>query len=94
MVIAFVMLEVAPDRIPETATAAAAIEGVQEVYSVTGEVDLIAIVRVSEHEGLAEVITHHLSKVDGVRTTRTYLAFRQYSGAELGGAFDLGLDGD
>jgi DNA-binding Lrp family transcriptional regulator len=94
VVTAFVMLEVAPDRIPETATAAAAVDGVHEVYSVTGEVDLIAIVKVAEHDGLADVITHRLSKVDGVRSTRTYLAFRQYSGVEEGAAFDLGLDGD
>lgn len=93
MVTAFVMLEVAPDRIPETATLAASVAGVDEVYSVTGDTDLIAIVRVPEHEDLAEVITHHLSKVGGVRSTRTYLAFRQYSGAELGSAFDLGFDG-
>lgn len=93
MVTAFVMLEVAPDRIPQTATAAAAVDGVDEVYSVTGEVDLVAIVRVAEHDDLAEVITHRLSRVEGVRSTRTYLAFRQYSGAELGSAFDLGFDG-
>ena len=93
MITAFVMLDVAPDRIPETAISAAAVTGVGEVYSVTGDADLIAIVRVAEHEDLAEVITHHLGKVDGVRATRTYLAFREYSGAELGSAFDLGLDG-
>ncbi|MFI7585647.1 Lrp/AsnC ligand binding domain-containing protein [Spongisporangium articulatum] len=94
MVTAFVLLEVAPDRIPETAAEAATVAGVREVHSVTGDVDLIAVVQVGAHDELAEVITNHLSKVPGVRGTRTYLAFRQYSGTELETAFDLGLDGD
>jgi DNA-binding Lrp family transcriptional regulator len=93
VVTAFVMLEVAPDRIPETAVAVAGVDGVREVYSVTGDVDLIAVVQVHRHDDLADVITHHVSKVAGVKATRTYLAFREYSGAELGSAFDLGLDG-
>ena len=63
------------------------------MYSVTGDVDLIAMVRVREHEELAEVIADQLNKVEGVRATKTHIAFRAYSRHDLEAAFALGLDG-
>lgn len=89
---AIVMIDVAADRIPETASAIAGIDGVTEVYSVTGEWDLVAIVRVRDHTQLAEVIPGAISKVDGVEATNTLLAFRAYSSHDLEAAFSLGLD--
>jgi DNA-binding Lrp family transcriptional regulator len=76
------------------ATEIAELGGVSEVYSVTGDVDLVAIVRVREHEELADVIAGRLNKVPGVRATKTYLAFRAYSRHDLEAAFALGFDGD
>ena len=93
MITAIVLVETDVDRIPEAAEVIAALEGVSEVYSVTGDVDLVVIVRVPEHELLADVIADRLSKVDGVRSTRTYLAFRTYSRHDLDAAFALGFDG-
>lgn len=92
MITAIVLVQTAVDRIPEVAERIAALDGVSEVYSVTGDVDLVVIVRVSEHDQLADVIADHLSKVDGVTSTRTYLAFRAYSKHDLEAAFALGLD--
>ena len=80
------------ERIPEVAEAIADLPGVSEVYSVTGSVDLVAIVRVREHEALAEVIADRLSKVPGVRETDTHIAFRSYSQHDLEAAFSLGFD--
>ena len=79
-------------RIPEVAAAIAQIDGVSEVYSVTGEVDLIALVRVREHDELADIIADRISKVVGVLRTQTYIAFRAYSRHDLEQAFALGLD--
>ena len=70
MITAIVLVHVEADRIPEVAEAIAALEGVSEVYSVTGDADLIAMVRVREHEALADVIADRLSKVGGVRPPR------------------------
>jgi DNA-binding Lrp family transcriptional regulator len=92
VITAIVLVETEVDRIPEAAEAIADLDGVSEVYSVTGDVDLVAIVRVPEHDRLADVIADRLSKVDGVRSTRTYLAFRTYSRHDLDAAFALGLD--
>lgn len=91
MLTAVVMIDADPARIPEIATEVAEVAGVSEVYSVTGEVDLIAMVRVREHEQLADVIADRISKVAGVLRTQTYIAFRAYSQHDLETAFDLGL---
>jgi DNA-binding Lrp family transcriptional regulator len=89
---AIVLISAEVDRIPEVATAIAELKGVSEVYSVTGEFDLIAIVRVRHHEELADVIADQLNKVSGVLGTQTHIAFRTYSRHDLEAAFSLGLD--
>ena len=92
MLTAIVLIDVDASRIPEVAAAIAELPGVSEVYSVTGEVDLIAMVRVREHEELADVIADQVSKVEGVVRTQTYIAFRTYSQHDLESAFSIGLD--
>jgi DNA-binding Lrp family transcriptional regulator len=91
MITAIVFVEAAVDRIPEVATAIAEIEGVSEVYSVTGRIDLIALVRVRSHDEVADVVADRLNKVDGVKSTETHIAFRAYSRHDLEAAFSLGL---
>ena len=92
MITAIVLVKSAVDRIPEVAEAIASLDGVTEVYSVTGDVDLVAMVRVREHEQLADVIADRLNKVPGVLSTDTHIAFRTYSQHDLEAAFALGFD--
>ncbi|WP_298456956.1 Lrp/AsnC family transcriptional regulator [uncultured Cellulomonas sp.] len=92
MLTAMVLIDVDAGRIPEVASEIADVPGVSEVYSVTGEVDLIAMIRVRQHEELADVIADRLSKVPGVLRTQTYIAFRAYSKHDLEQAFDIGLE--
>jgi len=89
MVAAVVLIRAQRDHIPSAARAVADIEGVAEVYSVSGEWDLIAVVRVPEWEQIAEVVTEHLAKVDGIERTTTLVAFRVYSRQDLSTAFDM-----
>ncbi|WP_029069805.1 Lrp/AsnC family transcriptional regulator [Jonesia quinghaiensis] len=89
---AIVMIDTDQALIPEVATEVATIDGVSEVYSVTGDVDLVAIVRVSQHDDFASVIADRIGKTPGVLKTTTYLAFREFSQKDLAAAFDLGLD--
>jgi DNA-binding Lrp family transcriptional regulator len=89
---AIVLINAEVSRIPEVAEAIAEIDGVSEVYSVTGDVDLIAVVRVRRHEEFADVIADRLNKVEGVQGTQTHIAFRTYSRHDLDAAFSLGLD--
>jgi len=92
MLTAIVLIDTDASKIPEVAAAIAEIPGVSEVYSVTGEVDLVAMVRVREHDDLADVIADKVSKIEGVLRTQTYIAFRTYSKHDLDQAFALGLE--
>lgn len=90
MVTAIVFVKADVARIPEVAEELAALPGVSEVYSVTGTIDLIVIVRVGSHEQIADVVADRLNKVPGVLGTETHIAFRAYSQHDLEAAFALG----
>jgi DNA-binding Lrp family transcriptional regulator len=90
VITAIVMVSVQSDQIPEIAQQIADLDGVSEVYSVAGDVDLIAVVRVREFDEIAEVIAGRLSKVPGVIGTDTHIAFRAYSSHDLDAAFSIG----
>ena len=92
MITAIVFVKADVARIPEVAESIAALEGVSEVYSVTGQIDLIALVRVRQHDDIAAVIADQINKVPGVTETETHIAFRTYSRHDLETAFSLGLD--
>jgi DNA-binding Lrp family transcriptional regulator len=92
VITAIVMVHCAPSRIPEVAEVISRLDGVSEVYSVTGNIDLIVLVRVTHHDDLAGVIADRLSKVDGVVSTDSHVAFQAYSRHDLEAAFSLGFD--
>jgi DNA-binding Lrp family transcriptional regulator len=68
------------------------VDGIAEVYTVTGEWDFVAIARVREHEDLAQVVTQQLTKLDGIERTQTMVAFQQFSAHDLEAMFGLGLE--
>jgi DNA-binding Lrp family transcriptional regulator len=92
VITAIVMIDAATDSIGEVAQAVAELDGVSEVYSVAGDVDLIAIVRVREFELVADVVAGRINKVPGVLDTDTHIAFRAYSRHDLEAAFSIGFD--
>lgn len=92
MVNAVVLVACEIDAIPEAAQAIAGAEGVSEVYSVAGEWDLVAIIRVAEHEALARVIPNGVAKVPGVVRTETLIAFQVYSRHDLEAMFSVGFE--
>ena len=91
MITAIVLVSAATDSIPEVAESLAEIPGVSEVYSVAGGIDLIAIVRVSKFDQVADVIAGQINKVHGVLDTDTHIAFRAYSRHDLEQAFAIGF---
>jgi DNA-binding Lrp family transcriptional regulator len=92
LITAVVLINAAVDAIPEIAEQVSGIDGVTEVYSVAGDVDLVAMVRVRAHEDLADVIAGRVNKVPGILSTQTLIAFRTYSKHDLEAAFSLGFD--
>ncbi len=92
MITAIVMIDAATDSIGEVAEAVADLQGVSEVYSVAGNADLIAIVRVREFEDIARVVAGRINKVPGVVDTDTHIAFRAYSRHDLEATFAIGFE--
>jgi DNA-binding Lrp family transcriptional regulator len=89
---AVVLVQCEIDAIPEAAQAIADLDGVSEVYSVAGEFDLVAIVRVPAHENLARAIPGGIAKVDGIARTETLIAFQVFSEHDLDRLFSIGFD--
>ncbi|MDN5571362.1 MAG: Lrp/AsnC ligand binding domain-containing protein [Propionibacteriaceae bacterium] len=87
---AIVFINAEVDQVPEVAEQLAAIPGVTEVYSVTGAIDLVAIVRTRTVDEIADIVTGRMNKVPGMVDTQTHLAFRAYSTHDLDAAFSLG----
>jgi DNA-binding Lrp family transcriptional regulator len=92
MITTIVLIQAEPRLIPKTAVALAGIDGVTDVYSVSGEWDLIAIVKVKEYEEIAKIVTEKFPTVPGLVKTTTLTAFRAYSKADLEQAWDMGVD--
>jgi DNA-binding Lrp family transcriptional regulator len=91
MLTAFVLIQTEPAKIAQTAQAIANLPNVAEVYSVTGDFDIIAVLRLAEYEQLAEVVPESLAQIDGITRTSTILAFRRYSAQDMKAAWDMGV---
>jgi DNA-binding Lrp family transcriptional regulator len=87
---AVVLIEAERDALSTLGGALADIEGVAEAYSVTGEWDFVAIVRVPNHEQLADVVTGQITTLPGVVRTQTMVAFQAYSRHDLEALFSVG----
>jgi DNA-binding Lrp family transcriptional regulator len=87
---AIVLIEAERDAMTTLGGALAGLDGVAEAYSVTGEWDYVAIVRVPRHEQLAEIITGQLVKLSGVTRTQTMVAFEVFSKHDLESMFSIG----
>ena len=92
MISAVVLINVQRNQINETAQSLLEIEGVAEVYSVTGEYDLVALLRLHHYEDLAEVVTNRMVQLPGITKTNTLMAFQCYSKADLQQAWDIGVE--
>ena len=90
MVTAVVLLNVERDQINEVASRLADVPGVSEVYSVSGQYDLVAMLRVRSNEQLADLVTSNMLKLQGIERTETLISFRAYSKHDLEAAFSLG----
>jgi DNA-binding Lrp family transcriptional regulator len=90
MVSGLVLLSLERDRISAVAGELVAMEGVSEVYSVAGQYDLVAVVRVRDNDTLAELITGRMLMVKGIVRSETLIAFKVYSRYDLERLFSVG----
>lgn len=92
MVTAFVLISAVPARVAGIAKELVELDSVSEVYSVAGDIDLVCVVRVRDHEQLADVVTGEIAKVDGILETTTLIAFRSYSRTDLEAMWAIGAE--
>lgn len=92
MISALVLLNVTRDSVNSTAQALLKIPGVAEVYSVTGEYDLVAVLHLARYEDLADVVTERMVALAGITRTQTLMAFKAYSREDLEQAWDIGVE--
>ena len=89
MVNAVILIKAERTQINEAAQKLADIDGISEVYSVSGKYDLIAIVRVKSNDELSQLVTDRLREVPGLLKTETMLAFQAYSRHDLEAMFSV-----
>jgi DNA-binding Lrp family transcriptional regulator len=89
---AIILLKVRKDRINDVAETIVDLEGVSEVYSVAGQYDLAAVVRVAGDSEVAALVTEHVLKTEGIESSETLIAFRTYSRHDLERMFSIGMD--
>jgi len=92
MVTAIVLLNTKRDKVNDVADEMAALDGVSEVHSVAGRVDLVAILRVAENDALATLVTNEIRQIDGITDTETLIGFRVHSSHDLEQMFSIGMD--
>jgi DNA-binding Lrp family transcriptional regulator len=87
---AIVLIEAERTALQSLGGVLADVEGVAEAYSVTGEWDFVAIVRVPKHDQLADTVTGQIGQLEGVTRTQTMVAFEAFSRHDLEALFDIG----
>ncbi len=92
MLTAILLVTATRDGLAAVGPRLAETDGIAEVYTVTGDWDFVAIVRVREHEELARIVTQELGRIDGIDRTHTMVAFQQFSRHDLESMFGLGLE--
>ncbi len=91
MVTGVALINVKHGSVNSTAEALADLKGVSEVYSVSGNFDLVAIIRVADNDELARLMTEDMGKISGITDTHTMLAFRAFSRHDLESMFSVGV---
>jgi DNA-binding Lrp family transcriptional regulator len=92
VITALVLLNVEPGRVKSLAEELLEVAGVTECYSVAGPYDLVAIVRVREHDQLSDLVTEKIASHAGINATETLIAFRSFAKRDLGMVWDIGAD--
>jgi len=87
---AIVLIEAERTALPTLGGTLAGVDGVAEAYSVTGEWDFVAMLRVRDPAEVAEVVTHRFAALDGIKKTQTMVAFEVFSQHDLEALFSIG----
>ena len=92
MVSGIVLLNTKRGQINDVAEALAGMDGVSEVFSVAGQYDLVAVIRVENNDALAALVTEQMLHVEGITRSETLIAFRVFSRHDLESMFSIGIE--
>lgn len=92
MVTSIILINAERTKINEVAEQIAGLDGISEVYSVSGNYDLIAIARVASNEELADLVTKKLLGINFILKSETMLAFKAFSRHDLETMFQIGME--
>lgn len=92
MITAIILVNTDVRRVREVADALTEIPGVVETYSVAGDYDLVAIIRVKRHEDFDGVVTESIRKIPGILRTNTLIAFQQFPGSLMDQVWNIGAE--
>lgn len=90
MITTIVLIKTNHSKINEVGEKLAEIEGVTEVYSVSGNYDLVAIIRYKKMDDISEIITEKINIVEGIKKTKSMIAYKLQSKHDIASMFDLG----
>ena len=90
MVTSIILINAERTKINDVAEKLAAMDGISEVYSVSGNYDLIAIARVPSNDDLAKLVTKNMITIDAITKSETMLAFKAFSRHDLEAMFSIG----
>ena len=92
MISALCVVQVAPGKVNEVGQAMAEIKGVRSVYSVTGKIDMVALIEVVDHDRVADVVNDGIGRIAGVLSTETHIAFKTYRPQDIEAGFSIGAE--
>ena len=92
MVSGIVLLNTKRGQINNVAETLAGMDGVSEVFSVAGQYDLVAVIRVKDNDALAALVTEQMLHVEGITRSETLIAFRVFSRHDLESMFSIGIE--
>jgi DNA-binding Lrp family transcriptional regulator len=90
MINAIILIHAERTKINEVAEQLVVLQGITEVYSVSGRFDLVAIIKLPHTDDLAELITEKVTKIEGITKTESMVAFKTFSKNDIAGLFELG----
>ncbi|MBI5876664.1 MAG: Lrp/AsnC ligand binding domain-containing protein [Chloroflexi bacterium] len=90
MVTAIVLINCGREHINDVSQTLLGFKGVTEVFSVAGQYDLVAILRVQSNEQIADLVTEKVRSVNGIQRTETLMAFKVFSNFDLQNLFAIG----
>ena len=90
MINAIILINTERTKVNAVAEQLVNLNGITDVFSVSGRFDLVAIIRLPQNDDLVELMTEKVVKVEGITKTESMVAFKTFSKSDLAGMFELG----